>query len=160
MAKTNDESLLNRTLAAADEVSQARQRVPIAGQRDKIKFKNLDQKNFYYRLIDITNPDRVDRFMAAGYSFVTGTGSLKDIVGPDVTPEVRGSIVTVRGGGGVILGLVALPMNLYLEDLAAKEKEIKKWEDETKRELRKMADRSQGGWGEADFGHEAPRRKL
>src|SRR6266566_2641277 len=119
--------MARQIMSKEEAVEVKRSRVPLHEARDKIATKGLDKLNFHYIYIDIDNPDNVNRYLSAGYLFVQNDGSL---VGDEVVDSAQGtsSIRTIGGGKGVTLGLVCLPMDLYLQDQAAEESDLKRRE--------------------------------
>ena len=139
------------TTSTVQQVKQSRERVPISAQRDKFKFRNLRPDKFYYRLIDITKPDRVAKFMDAGYAWVREDGQTKAIDGVNVSKEEAGSIITVRGGLGVTLGLVCLPRSIHEQDQKIKMDDILETERAMKDHLNSLANPRMGGYGSASI---------
>ena len=117
---------MSRQLVTSKEetVQLKRTRIPLHEARDKIKCQGLDYDNFHYIFIIYNDEDNVARYMAAGYEFVQKDGSL---VGEQAVDSATGtdSLVTIGGGKGDTLVLVCLPIDLYLEDQASEERDIK-----------------------------------
>ena len=139
-----------RDLSADKKADMKRTRVPIHSQRDKFKFRNLRPDKFYYRLIKMT-PDRIAQFMEAGYSWVRSDGTTKDIAGVEVPSEELGGIITVRGGSGVTLGLVCLPIETYKMDQKVKQDKITADEQAMRKRLAQMASSETGGYGSVEI---------
>jgi len=143
----------SQTLTKEEKVEMKRERVPVHEARDKLSTRGLDHDNFHYRFTNLSNADRVDRNLKAGYEFVTKGGGR---VGDQSVASSDGldSIVTISGGGGDTLALMALPMEFYLADMAAKEAKIRAKENDMKRELNAAADPRHGNYGDGvvEFG--------
>ncbi len=142
----------SQTLTKEEKVEMKRERVPVHEARDKLSTRGLDHDNFHYRFTNLSNTDRVDRNLRAGYEFVTKGGGM---VGDQTVASSDGldSIVTISAGGGDTLALMALPMEFYLQDLAAKEAKIRDKESDMKRDLQAKTDSRLGiGQGVQEFG--------
>jgi hypothetical protein len=136
-----------RTLSADEKVAIKRERVPVHEAKDKIKsIHGLDHKNFYYRFVRET-PDRVEKFLNAGYTFVQSTGQNVQDPTAETLSQGKDSLIRINGGLGTMLVLMALPIELWNEDQAAKAEEIELTEAQQFEQLRRQAS-TPGGYGE------------
>ncbi len=145
---------MSRQIVTKEEaIEMKRARVPLYEARDKVKTMGLDPNNFHYKYIDIGDPDEVDRHLEASYVFVCKDGTY---VGEQVVDTVTGtsSIRTLGGGKGVTLGLMCIPIDLYLLDQAGEERKNKAREQGMFRDINATADKSKGniGTGVTQFG--------
>lgn len=100
-------------------------RTPVA-QRNRLSVKDRDP-NYQYRLVNTNlenDPDRVDRFLAAGYEVVPGkeAGTIGD--SKVDTPSVLGSAGLISVGQGTKGVLMRIRKDWYQEDQAVKQAEI------------------------------------
>jgi hypothetical protein len=98
-------------------------RIPVSSSRAPLRYAGLDKENFYYRWV-IDRDDRISRFLDAGYTFVKPH---HNIVGESTveTGKQDGSRVKKSAAfGGFFLYLMCLPIELYNEDQAAKQREV------------------------------------
>ena len=109
-----------------------KQRVPVSSNRAPLTYRNQDTKNFSYRWV-IDRDDRISLFLEAGYDFAPPNGS--PVGDPSIKTQVQdGSRVTKSAGyGGLKHILMRLPIKLYNEDQAAKQREIDILEDSMRR---------------------------
>ena len=121
------------SLSTEEKVVQKRERVPVHGSKEKFKFRGLDHKNFYYRLVRFI-PDRIQTFLDADYVFVNknGTTTSDPIVDTSTGTD---SLITIAGGLGVTLVLMALPRDLWEQDQRAKQIAIDELEETMKQKL-------------------------
>lgn len=138
-----------RQILSKEEIIEVkRERIPVHEARNKISNRGLDTDTFYYRLIDINDPDNVERYVGAGYEFVQKAGTrLGDI--PDSTEGIS-SLVTINGGRGKTLALVCLPWELKHQDDKAQENKILEQERDQRRKLAALSDPNQGNLGRVD----------
>lgn len=139
-------------LKTEEKVTEKRARVPVHESRDRLTVRGLDHANFVYRFSDMGNADKIQQRLDAGYVFVNKGGSnvgdstLENIASPD-------SLITVSGGAGKKLVLMAIPREFYEEDLKSKDAKIKELERAMRRDLASKADPNAAiNYGEADFG--------
>lgn len=112
-------------------------RVPISNSRDLLTVSGVP-KNCVARWVNDSPPGRIQKFLDAGYTFLTAdgvrTGDRTVNTGAGV-----GSLQTREVGGGVIAYVMVINKELYMEDQAAKQKDIKDREraifDRDKREI-------------------------
>lgn len=128
-------------------LEEKRKRVPIHESRSSLDVPGLDQTRFFYRFIRIQNPQNVQRYLDAGFSFVNRSGG--QYVGDKnvATTEGFGSMFTKTGKDGVTLGLVCIPMELWEQDQKAKLAEHQKLLDTQYRSLQAQSDPRTGGFG-------------
>ena len=138
---------MKNELSKEEVIAEKRSRVPIHSARDVISLRGLDHDNFYYRFVKSRNPERVQRFLEAGYTFVQKGGA--HVVGDKNvgSSEGIGSFYTATGKDGETLILMALPIELWQGDQQAKEERIKELEDTQYRNLQGLADPRSGGYG-------------
>ncbi len=99
------------------------ERIPVASSRSPLKYKGLDTKNFHQRWV-VDKDDRIARFLQGGYNFVKPRGGVVGAPSID-TQNPDGSRVTRAAGyGGLKQYLMEIPMKFYLEDQAAKQREV------------------------------------
>jgi hypothetical protein len=100
-------------------------RVPVSSSRAPLVVKGLDTKNFSNRWVaDID--DRITDFLNGGYEFVPKNAIEQAGEATVDTSKGLDNRITKSGGRGVKLYLMRIPMNLFKEDQAAKEREIAK----------------------------------
>lgn len=107
------------------------ERVPVSENRNVLSVKGLDP-NFYHRWVnDVDNALQV--YLDAGYQFVTKDGGP---VGDPTVETSQGTDSRFRKGvgGGITAFLMRLPMELWKEDQARKEADIR----ETERAMRQL----------------------
>lgn len=112
--------------------SQSREhRVPVAESRNTLTVSNLDP-NFYYRWVN-DRDNNIARYLKAGYVFVDKEG--KEAGDPTVETS-RGTDSRLRKGvgGGITAYLMRLPKELWQEDQARKEADLR----ETERAMRQL----------------------
>ena len=100
-------------------------RTPVA-QRNRLSVKDRDP-NYQYRLVNVNlenDPDRVDRFLAAGYEIVPSkaAGTIGD--SKVDTPSALGSAGLISVGQGTKGVLMRIRKDWYQEDQAGKQAEI------------------------------------
>jgi hypothetical protein len=132
------------SLTTEEKVTQNRERVPVHGSKEKFKFRGLDHKNFYYRLVR-NDPDRIQKFLEADYVFVNKNGSVKSDSTVDSSAGTD-SLFEIAGGLGVTLVLMALPRDLWEQDQKAKQLQVDELEESMKQQL--MEER----YGKVDMG--------
>jgi hypothetical protein len=132
-----------------EEVLEAkRTRVPIHSSRGVLNMRGLDHENFQYRWVNKTIPKLVERFLDAGYIFVDADGKNLPVGDRKVdTTTGIGSAHQVTGKDGVTLVLMAIPIELYMEDQAAKRASVAETEESRYRDLQEMSDPRRGNYG-------------
>lgn len=145
--------MTRQAMKLEDIVAQKRERVPVHESKEKLSTKGLDHANYYYRYVKINDADRVQKFLDAGYQFVRKNGSA---IGDSTVETSRGtdSLMSVSGGKGAQLALMALPRELWNKDQADKEKRIRELESSIKQGLVAQADPRVRGTGVELFGSE------
>lgn len=130
-----------------EAIAAKRERVPIHAARDVIKLRGLDHDRFYYRFVKTKDPDRIQKFLEAGYTFVDKGG--QNIVGDKTVAsfDAAGSHYTLTGKDSETLVLMALPIELWQQDQQAKEDRIRELEDQQYRKLQELSDPRTGGYG-------------
>lgn len=140
--------MARQILSKEETIAVKRERIPVHEARNKISNRGLDTENYYYRFIDVNDPDNVSRFVEAGYEFVQKAGTrVGDI--PD-SAEGISSLVTITGGRGKTLALVCLPWELKNQDDKAQENKILEQERDQRRKLAALSDPAQGNLGRVD----------
>lgn len=111
--------------AATDLAPVRPKRVPLAGRnRLKVKDQDPDKSYRYVNANDEHDPDRVERFLEAGYTLVPRrqSGTLGDNKVDNTSP--MGSVAEVSVGQGMKAVLMAQPREWYDEDQRAKMAEL------------------------------------
>jgi len=113
-----------------------KERIPVNGNSRNILTVSNREPGYHYRWV-INDPDRVAKFKEAWYEPVEGNEGLK--VGDRKVDTSAGtsSVVEARAGGGKKLILMRIPEELFLEDQAAKHRQVDESEAEMKREAKK-----------------------
>ena len=97
-------------------------RIPVSSNRAPLAVKGFDHKNFQGRWVNDID-DRIANFLEGGYEFVLKDGHTVSEPTMDATTKLD-SRVKKPVGKGVTAYLMRLPKDLWLEDQAAKEKEL------------------------------------
>ena len=87
-------------------------------------------KNFFHRWV-LDRGDRVAKFLEGGYEFIKQTSD-GTYVGESTVEQSSGldsRVSRSAGNGGLRLFLMRIPMNWYMEDQEAKEREIQELEE-------------------------------
>lgn len=133
------------TQSIEEKVNQKRERVPVHESKEIIKFRGLNHDAFYYRLVR-KEPDRIQRFLDAGYVFVNKDGS--NVGDPKVdTASSPDSLLELSGGLGVKLILMALDRDLWEQDQKAKALKPDELEAGMYQKLQEQASKSHGNYG-------------
>lgn len=130
---------------------EIRQRVPVSGNRSKLKVRNTDP-SFQYRwvLAGGENDSRILDFLNGGYTFVEATSA--DVGESHVyQSENLGAIARVPAGDSLYLYLMRIPKELYEEDQRAKMQSIKNQESAITGERPEHGD-SEGQYGKISIG--------
>jgi hypothetical protein len=138
---------MKQNLSTEEKLAQKRERIPVHEHgREILTTKGLDKENFHYRFVNVNHSYRVQVLLDAGYQFVSKGGAL---VGDVTVDTVKGtdSLVTKPGGKGIDLYLMALPMELYQQDQAAKEAKIRETEEVMEEKLASQANPRTGRFG-------------
>ena len=106
-----------------DRTPSRPQRVPI-GTRQRLKAKN---RAGYHRRYVNDNGDRVQQFLDAGYTFVSGNEDANDQQVQH--PDKMGGAVRVSVGNDTWAYLMEIPLEWYNEDQEAKQKYVDEVED-------------------------------
>ncbi len=114
-------------------------RIPVhEANRDKLTIAGLDTENFAYRWVNDVE-DRLANFQAAWWEFVDQNGN--PVGDEDVNGSAGTSSKFSKGvGGGVIAYLMRIPKELWLEDQAAKERDLKEREADMRRNVKSVGD--------------------
>lgn len=115
------------------------QRVPLHEQRDKIAVRNRDP-NYTYRWVvnnNASDPDRVDRFLRAGWEVDTDSRTTVGDPGVDDQLNKTSSVKERHMGGGQKATLMRIKNEWYEEDQAAKQRKVDESEEAMKREVTK-----------------------
>lgn len=113
--------------------SERKTRVPI-GQRNRLSIKDRDP-NYVYRLVNVnldSDPDRVERFLQAGYEIVPGQVAGQTGDNQVDVPSAFGSAGQVSVGKGTKAIWMRQSKDNYQEDQAAKQAEIDELENQQK----------------------------
>jgi hypothetical protein len=150
MARTaNSNTRKSGPVANGSRADRPEGRVPVDGNRDVLTVYNKDPSFMYRWVKDAGHTgSRVQRFINAGYDFVSKDSGVKVGQTNVYTVENIGSIVTQPAGEGEFLFLMSIPKEWYEEDQKAKSNEIDKTEAqiERKRDPNKKSD--DGMYGE------------
>ena len=107
----------------AEEINKQKpKRVPL-GRRNVLKVTGLtDDKDFHYHWFNDVD-DRLSNCLEAGYEFVQRSGLS---AGDKTVESARGtdSIMKKGVGGGKVAYLMRIPMEIWLQDQAAKQAEV------------------------------------
>lgn len=116
------------------EDSVRKERVPVASQRAPLKYKGLDTKNFVQRWV-LDRDDRIEEFLAGGYEFVKPTGQGTVVGDPTVNSSsgLDTRVTKSAGFGGLRLILMQIPIEFYVADQVAKQREVDETEDTMQR---------------------------
>ncbi|MHB8603493.1 MAG: hypothetical protein ACYC9R_12740 [Nitrosotalea sp.] len=98
-------------------------RIPVSANRAPLTVKGFDHANFQGRWVNDVD-DRLAIFLEGGYEFVTRDNGTVAEPTMDATTKLD-SRVKKPVGRGVTAYLMRLPKELWLEDQAAKERELK-----------------------------------
>lgn len=104
-----------------DEVRPVR--VPVSSNRAPLAVKGFDHEKFQGRWVNDVD-DRIATFLEGGYEFVTKDGGTVAEPTIDATTKLD-SRVKKPVGNGVVAYLMRIPKELWLQDQAAKEAELK-----------------------------------
>lgn len=107
-------------------------RIPVSSNRAPLKVANLDQSKYKARWVN-DRDDRIARFLEGGYQFVNNDGKLIAGEATAGTSSMVDSRIKKPVGRGVVAYLMAIPIEFYEQDQAAKAREIDDLEDSIKR---------------------------
>jgi hypothetical protein len=130
--------------------SERPKRVPINGLRDKLTVVGQEE-GWHYCWV---NEDKVPRFTAANYEFVTHECVIGDRKVDNNT--AIGGKHSMNVGNGVTAYLMRCPQEEFDEDRATELAEIKAREDAMKRELNSSSD---GRYGKVEIAQNKPARR-
>lgn len=120
-------------------------RIPVSGYRDILSVDGKED-GFVYRWVnDIDN--RIQRFQQGGYELVDHDVEVGQRTVDN--PGKYGSVVSKDVGKGRTAYLMRIPEEFYKEDQQAKQREVKRTEDDMKRTLNSGRD---GTYGEVKIG--------
>lgn len=131
--------------------SRPQERIPVGGMRDKLTVRG-QRDDLSYRWVKDDNEDgsRIFEFLRAGWNFVQSTDVIIGQKSVYKTENV-GSIVRHPAGDGEYLFLMAIPIEWYNEDQAAKQASIDALEAQILRPSNEEDD-GQYGKNELKFG--------
>jgi hypothetical protein len=122
------------------ETAKKLERVPL-GHVNKFEFEDLDKENFFYYVVNAARKGQVQRFLRAGFEFVTDDGSAYKEGVADVTQmDTR---VTRDMGFGDVGYLMRQPMRFHKEDKELKRQQI----DNIEKQMRPDKSKNQYGRG-------------
>jgi hypothetical protein len=134
--------------ANKSRAERPRERIPVDGNRDVLTVYGKDPSMEYRWVKDSSDKGaRIQRFLKAGYEFVSRDSGVE--VGQETvyTVENIGSIVASPAGEGAYLFLMAIPKEWYQEDQKAKAAAITETENQIKRKRDPDSDEN-GMYGE------------
>ena len=117
-------------------------RVPL-GQKNRLKFENLDEAHFHYHVINDVG-DRIKNAQRGGYEFVEAEqdpGILRVAEASQIGGHVSRSV-----GQGTTAYLMKIPLEWYNEDKAAEQKAV----DDTEKALKPNKAKEEYGPGLTD----------
>jgi hypothetical protein len=138
---------MSRQISTKEEQLEIkRERVPLHQARDKIKTRGLDTANFHYKFVDMNDEDQVLRHLEAGFLWVEQNGTQ---VGERVVDTSTGvsSLVTIPGGQGKVLALMAQRLEYYYADQKSEEADRIDRERGLVRDINSTADGRYGNIG-------------
>ena len=126
------------------------QRVPIHGYKSKLDVKGL-KPGMHGCWVNDYN---VDRYLAAGYDFVTYDVQVGDR--HVNTASQIGNKVSMAAGNGLTAYLMECPEEIYQEELG----EVHRLADEKDEMMRRSSQNIEGGYGAVTIGRPKPGTKL
>lgn len=138
----------NDTLPKVDQPRAKRnkkERIPVNGNTRNILTVSNRDPDYHYRWV-LNDPDRVEKLQDAWYEVVQNDGQTK--VGDRKVDTTAGtsSVIEARAGGGRKYVLMRQHKEYWLEDQAAKQRQI----DDTEAEMRREATKDRYGKMEID----------
>ncbi len=122
-----------------EQTTERPKRIPVnEANRDRLTVAGLDQVNYMYRWVN-DEEGRLSIFQDAWWEFVDQNG--QPVGDEGINSSAGTSSKFSKGvGNGIIAYLMRIPRDLWLDDQADKERDLKEREAEMKRNVRSIGD--------------------